>query len=213
MSQQAKQLIYFADPMCSWCWGFSPVMTQLLDNYGDKVALHMIMGGLRAGNTVAMDDAQKSYIRNHWEHVAERSGQPFDWAFFERDGFVYDTEPACRAVVVARNQDPRLSYAMMHSIQKAFYADGKDVTNTDVLCDLAEAVGLASGTFRTAFESDDARTFTAQDFATTQQVGVPGYPTLLLGDDEEQLTVLANGYQPYDGLAQRLAAALEVSAQ
>ena len=21
---ERKQLIYFADPMCSWCWGFSP---------------------------------------------------------------------------------------------------------------------------------------------------------------------------------------------
>lgn len=205
----AKHLIYFADPMCSWCWGFAPVMTRLLDTFGDRLVLHMIMGGLRAGNEQAMDDAQKSYIRGHWEHVAERSGQPFHWAFFERDGFVYDTEPACRAVVVVRNIDARLAYAMMHAIQKAFYAEGRDVTSTDILTAIAEDVGAPPGTFRTAFESDDARQFTAQDFATTQSVGAPGFPTLLLGDDSEQLTVLANGYQPYDGIATRLEAALD----
>lgn len=209
MTNRPKSLIYFADPMCSWCWGFSPVMTQVLENYGDRVALHLIMGGLRAGNTTAMDDAQKSYIRNHWEHVHKRSGQPFDWSFFDREGFIYDTEPACRAVVVARNMDVRLAYAMMHGIQKAFYAEGRDVTSADVLTDVANAVGLAPGTFRTAFETEDAKNFTAQDFATTQQVGVPGYPTLLLGDEGEDLMVLANGYQPFDGIAARLDKALD----
>ncbi len=210
MQQPARQLIYFADPMCSWCWGFSPVMARLLGDYGDRLTLHMVMGGLRAGNEAVMDDEQKSFIRNHWEHVAERSGQPFDWAFFERDGFVYDTEPACRAVVVARNMDARLAYAMMHGIQKAFYAEGRDVTSTKVLTEVAEVVGLDRQAFRTAIESDEARTFTAQDFTTTQQVGVPGFPTLLLGDEGEQLTVLANGYQAYDGIAARLSAELDM---
>lgn len=211
MSTAPKQLIYFADPMCSWCWGFSPVMTQMLETYGDSLILHMIMGGLRAGNTVPMDDDQKAYIRGHWKHVAERSGQPFHWAFFERDGFVYDTEPACRAVVVARNLDARLAYGMMHAIQAAFYAEGQDVTSTDVLSAIAESVGLPSASFRTAFESEDAKAFTSQDFATTQQVGVPGYPTLLLGDEGEDLVVLANGYQPFDGIAARLDAALQAA--
>ena len=208
MSKPTQQLIYFADPMCSWCWGFSPVMTRLLDTYGSRFSLHMIMGGLRAGNTAAMDDEQKGYIRGHWEHVAERSGQPFDWAFFDQDGFVYDTEPACRAVVTARNLDPNLSYAMMHSVQKAFYAEGRDVTSADVLSEIAGAVGLSAGTFRTAFDTEDARNFTAQDFQTTQQVGVPGFPTLLLGKEDEDLMVLANGYQEYDGIAARLESAL-----
>jgi len=203
-----RQLIYFADPMCSWCWGFSPVMTRILDDHGGQIALHMVMGGLRAGNTAAMDAEQKSYIRKHWEHVAKRSGQPFDWDFFERDGFVYDTEPACRAVVVARNMDVRLAYAMMHGIQKAFYADGKDVTSVDVLSDIADTVGLSQGVFRTAFESDDAKGATTQDFETTQQAGVPGFPTLLLTDAEDQLTVLANGYLSYEAIAPRLTSAL-----
>ena len=31
--------IYFADPMCSWCYGFSPVMRQLRGRYGDVLPM------------------------------------------------------------------------------------------------------------------------------------------------------------------------------
>ena len=27
------QLVYFADPMCSWCYGFSPVITTLAERF------------------------------------------------------------------------------------------------------------------------------------------------------------------------------------
>jgi len=203
-----KQLIYFADPMCSWCWGFSPVITRILGVCGDRLMLHLIMGGLRPGNTVEMDDSQKSYIREHWEHVAERTGQPFDWSFFERDGFVYDTEPACRAVVTARNMDASLAYAMMHQVQKSFYAENRDVTCPDILTGIAKSVGLDEELFRSAFDSDEARTFTGYDFKSTKDTGVPGFPTLLLTAGGEQVQVLASGYRGYDDIAPRLEEAL-----
>jgi len=39
-----------------------------------------------------MDDKSKAYVRHHWEQVQESTGQPFSFEFFERDGFVYDTD-------------------------------------------------------------------------------------------------------------------------
>jgi len=53
------KLIYFYDPLCGWCFGFSPVMSEIQDAYGDKLDIEVISGGLfldlRAGavNTVA----------------------------------------------------------------------------------------------------------------------------------------------------------------
>ena len=119
MSDKAKSLIYVGDPMCSWCYGFTVPLTQVLPSVTD-VPLHMIMGGLRAYNTQVMDASMKETIRHHWKNVAERSGQPFDFSLFERDDFVYDTEPACRAVVTVRTRAPELTLAMYHSIGQAF---------------------------------------------------------------------------------------------
>ena len=94
-----KELVYFADPMCSWCYGFAPVVAAVEQQFRGRLPLRLVMGGLRAGQTRPMRDADKEYIRDAWTRVNAASGQPFDFAFFEREGFVYDTEPACRAVV------------------------------------------------------------------------------------------------------------------
>ena len=86
-------LIYFADPMCSWCWGFSPVIEAVRERFGPSLPIRLMLGGLRPGTTEPMTEGSKREICEHWEHVHEASGQPFDWSFFDREGFIYDTEP------------------------------------------------------------------------------------------------------------------------
>ena len=139
-------LIYFADPMCSWCYGFSPVIAAIAAQYGDTLPIRPIMGGLRPGTQETMDDETKQMIRGHWRHVQEASGQPFDYAFFDRPFFVYDTEPAARAVVVLRRPGPAAGLAALARIQRAFYAENRDVTDADTLADLADdAAALLAG--------------------------------------------------------------------
>ncbi len=106
MPTPGKRIILFADPMCSWCWGFAPVISAIREEFAGLAPIRLVVGGLRAGETKPMDEKSKVYIRHHWEHVQSATGQPFDFEFFDRDGFVYDTEPACRASVAARNLAP-----------------------------------------------------------------------------------------------------------
>ena len=47
-------LWYFADPMCSWCWGFSPAIDVLRDEYRDRIKIALVLGGLRPGETTSM---------------------------------------------------------------------------------------------------------------------------------------------------------------
>ena len=208
-----RQLIYVADPMCSWCWGFAPVVERIFERYRGRISFHLIVGGLRAYNTVAMDDAQKDDIRTHWGHVAERSGQPFDYAFFEREGFVYDTEPACRAVVAARKLDEARGLAMLAATEKAFYADNRDVTNAGVLAYVAGEIGLDRGAFAGMHASDAARQETRRDFQFSRQLGVQGFPTLIAGEENAMLGAVASGYQPFEALRDRLDAWLGVPAE
>src|SRR3954462_12426370 len=93
------RLIYFADPMCSWCWCFAPVVETVQQRFGDALPIRLMMGGLRPGTTKPLDEAGRRTIREHWEHVREASGQPFVFRFSGRGYFIYDTDPASRAVV------------------------------------------------------------------------------------------------------------------
>ena len=126
------ELLYFANPMCSWCWGFAPVARHLRDAYRDRTRLTVVMGALGRGDR-PMRDVDKAEVRRHWQHVAELTGQPFDHAFFEREGFVYDTEPACRGIALLRSRFPDLALDMLHRVQERFYACNEDITVPDTI--------------------------------------------------------------------------------
>jgi putative protein-disulfide isomerase len=197
--------VYFADPMCSWCYGFSPVITALADQFAGRLPVRLVMGGLRAGNTRPMRLEDKEYIRGAWTRVGQTSGQPFDFAFFEREGFVYDTEPACRAVVAMRRLAPDKALGFMGAIQRAFYAHNQDVTQTDVLAEVAERdAGIDRAAFTAEFLGAEARNETFRDFLTSQQAGVEGFPFLAAGNEADGYAQVTSGYRPIDGLPEAI---------
>jgi len=158
------------------------------------------MGGLRASNTEVLDLKGKEYIREHWEHVRDASGQVFDFTFFDQEGFIYDTEPACRAVVTMRRLASEYTMGYLARVHRAFYAEKLDVTRGEVLAKLATELGIPGGTFLTEFESEDAKAETQGDFAVTHQARIPGFPTLLAGTGEGALTAITTGYQPWEAI-------------
>lgn len=209
-------LVYVGDPMCSWCYGFTVPLAQVLAAL-PGVPVHLVLGGLRAYNTQVMDAAMKATIRHHWETVAERSGQPFNFALFERTDFIYDTEPACRAVVTVRAQLPALALTLYHAIGHAFYAQGRDVTQAAVLADVWEETRQASAdraasafsrdAFLQAFHSDEMKALTRQDFAQAQRWGIQGFPSMIAVKGE-QAQLVASGFMTAPQLQQRIASAL-----
>ncbi|MEC4564256.1 DsbA family protein, partial [Pseudomonas inefficax] len=124
----SARLIYVMDPMCSWCWGFAPVAAALIAQARDAgVPTHLVPGGLRTGGS-ALDSSTRKYILEHWQAVADATGQPFRFEGAMPDGFVYDTEPACRALVTARELDTERVWPLLALIQRSFYEQGVDVT-------------------------------------------------------------------------------------
>ncbi len=190
-------LIYFADPMCSWCYGFSPVIDQVRHAYGHALPIRVVMGGLRPGTQELMTAEAKKSVVGHWNHVHEASGLPFDAAVLDREGFVYDTDPAARAIVVARREGEELAVRYLAAAQRAFYAENRDVTQGEVLADLAEGFGLDRAAFLTAWASEEAKQETWRDYAISQNAGVTGFPTLIGGpNDQGVYGVVTRGYAP-----------------
>ena len=204
-------LIYFADPMCSWCWGFSPVFERLRREFAADFEFSLIMGGLYPSASAPLDESSKAAIRDHWDHVYEASAQRFDYRFFERDGFVYNTEPPCRAVVTAREFAPGSEFSMLERVHSAFYADNLDVTESATLADVAVAVGFERSEFLAHFDEEKARLATGNDFAITQSASIQGFPALIAGAQQGSgpLTAITIGFQPYDTIAELLRRWLE----
>jgi len=193
-------LLYIGDPMCSWCYAFSPVIAAIADHFGERLPVRLMLGGLRAGNTRAMRPEDKAYIREAWTRVGAASGQPFDFSFFEREGFVYDTEPACRAVVAMRRLAPAKALAFKGGISRAFYAKGRDTTSPEVLADIASEAGQDRAAFHAEMLAPDTRNETFRDFLAAQELDVRGFPTLVAGPTAQGYALVTNGYRPIDGL-------------
>jgi putative protein-disulfide isomerase len=206
-------LIYFTDAMCSWCWGFSPVIGALRAKYGDALPIRTVVGGLRPGTETPMDRAHLNGMRPHWEHVTEASGQPFDYGFFDREGFIYDTDPAARAVVLARREGPLMALDYLRSAQQAFYAQNRDVTQPAVLAELAGELGMDPTTFEANLYEDDVKQETWRDYAISQNAGVRGFPTLIAGPGADgTFTLITRGFNTADNVLPMVDRWLKVTA-
>lgn len=195
-----SEIIYIADPMCSWCWGFAPVVDQLIEQYGRIVPFRIIVGGLRPGEFAQeMDDAVKSYLSSHWHHVQEATGQPFNFEFFEREGFLYDTEPAARAVIAVRSLAPEKEFSFFKSVQKAFYAGNIDVTNEKNFAPILRDEGIDEDEFMKVYSSEENRQATYRDFSLSKELGIQGFPSMVIRKGE-RTQMLTRGYQTYNAL-------------
>lgn len=204
------ELIYVGDPMCSWCWGFVPVLEMLERRY--QLPLRTVVGGLRPGTREPVDDEHRESLAHHWEQVEERSGQPFDHASLREGGVLtggwrYDTEPACRAVVAMRETAPELVLPWFARIQRAFYVEGRDVTDPDVLADLGrtfagergQGADLEPDRLAGLLTDPEISDRTRADFRLSRRWGIRGFPTLLARDGDD-LAVAAPGWVPYQDL-------------
>ncbi|HWT71372.1 MAG TPA: DsbA family protein [Oxalicibacterium sp.] len=210
------KLIYIADPMCSWCYGFGPELTTLVNGLQD-VPVDIVLGGLRPYTSEPMDAVQKTEILSHWRKVAESSGLPFVDTALNDEGFIYNTEPACRAVVSARLLAPHLALDVFHAIQHGFYAEGLDTTRADVLARLCVAVLNKNGVdvdeaaFMQTWGTEETIAATHADFVQTQRWGVRGFPTLVLERGGE-LHLVSSGFTRTEQLVEQLQALVDQSA-
>ena len=199
----ASTLFYFADPMCSWCWGFSPVIGAITESLGDRVSVRLVVGGFRAGETRPLDEKAKAVLRHHWEEVEQTTGQPFSFSFFDRKGFVYDTEPACRALVVMRSFAPDSTLAYLEAVHRAFYLGNRDVSDRSVLADIAKKFTLDPAAFTALFEAPEIIEATLADFRAVASAGITGFPTVVLRRGED-FSLLTAGFQPFEALKPQL---------
>lgn len=194
------QFLYFTDPMCSWCYGFGPVVHRLADTFADRAGLQVIPGGLRPDETRPISPARAAETVHHWEAVADETGRPFDRTFFDRHpGFVYDTYPASRAVTAAGRLSSGRALGYLDALQSLFYAHGKDPRDEATHIAAATAVGLDAEAFVKLVRDPATEAQTRAGFERFQAMGGMGFPLLLL-ETPERPRIVTIGYQSYEHL-------------
>lgn len=203
-----KRVIYVGDPMCSWCYGIAPVVAGLQD-YCDQqdIAFEIVVGGLRSGGGDQWNEPFRDFLRHEWQKIAETTGQPFALKILDWEYFDYDTEPSCRAVIVAREllpQDNQKSLTkFLGQIQTKFYLENQDPKETHFYQSICEAFDISYKVFKERFESAEAKQQTIEDFRFCRELGVRGFPSFLLIQDQE-VSLLTAGYTSLQSLIRKI---------
>ena len=187
MNQQTTiPILYHAhDPMCSWCWGFASVWEKLhsalQQQYGDKLIIHYLLGGLAPDSDQPMPQNMQHYLQQTWATIQQRiPGTTFNFDFWSQCQPRRSTWPSCRAVIAARQQGDGYHELMTRGIQQAYYLNARNPSDSETLVAVAGEIGLDQDKFRQDLESEETREMHQQEMQMTQQLGISGFPGLML---------------------------------
>ncbi len=194
---KTKEIIFVLDPMCSWCWGFEPVVESLIASLPHRIKVSLVLGGLRSQGDQEWNDEFREFLYHHWRNVQHKTGQMFNSAILERDEFQYNTEPSCRAVVTIRALDRTKQFSFFSALQKAFYLHNEDITQDKVIEKIAKEEGIDAEAFMQLFSSEEMRVKTEADAYKARSMGANVFPSLVIIDEEGHLCVM-KGYRDYE---------------
>ena len=201
------RIIYVYDPLCGWCYGFSPVINRLCDEYRSSLEIEVVSGGMVTGKKAGPIGEVAAYISEAYKTVEEKTGVKFGSAFIEdtlKDGKVlFDSFPPSKALRIFKElkEDKALEFAS--DIQNAIYRDGLDPNDPTIYVDMATEYGVSKRDFEILWSSVDYEVRTREEFIFAQQLKVTGYPTVFVEIDNTY-HVIARGYTSYTVLRDRL---------
>ena len=198
------ELLYIHDSLCGWCYGMSPVINRVQQDFAGRISASVLCGGMVRGADAGPIAGSWEYIKNALGDVETATGVQFGAAFKalgEAGTYYYDSEPPSRAIVAFRQltQDPARAVVFAHAVQTALFRDGLDLNNADTYDALLAPFGVGTAEFRRQWAAPETAKAAHQEFAAVARIGVQGFPTTVLRIGEQGY-VLARGYQPYEQL-------------
>ena len=176
----AIELLYFHDPMCSWCWAFRPAFTALRAQLPAELTLRKVVAGLAPDNDQPMPPEMREKIKGIWRTIQETvPGTRFNFAFWENCAPRRSTYNACRAVLAAARLSPRHEDLMIEAIQRAYYLDARNPSDVSTLIDLAANIGLDRERFSAEISSNAVDALLREEIAFARRT-IRGFPGLVI---------------------------------
>ncbi|MBT9391727.1 DsbA family protein [Hymenobacter sp. NST-14] len=205
------ELLYISDPLCAWCYGMSPVIERVQQEFAGRLDVSVLCGGMFTGPEVTPIGADWPLMSGALAQVTQVTGATFGAAFRALGAagrYVQDSEPPCRAIHAFRQLRQELAARFAHQVQQAYFQDGADLNDAATYAALVAPFGIEPAEFRQRLASPEVVRGTELEFAAVAKIGIQGFPTSILRVGSQGF-VLARGYQPYATFADGLTQALE----
>lgn len=203
-------IYYCYDAYCGWCYGFSPVITQIAKDYAGRLAFDVLSGGMIVPEEPHHFAPMAKYIQTAYKEVEEltgiRFGEDFLWHVFhpdETDWYPDSIKPAI-ALCIFKEYYPNNAVFIASDLQYALNYEGRDLTDDEAYRHLLEKYNLPQEDFYAKLKSEEYKEKAFYDFALVKQLKVTGFPCVLLQVTDSKFYLLAQGYTDYKTLKQRI---------
>lgn len=204
------ELLYFHDPMCSWCWAFRPVWTSLCAQLPAGLVVRRVVGGLAPDTDVPMPPEMRVKLTGAWQTIQQRvPGTGFNFAFWDNNTPRRSTYNACRAVLAAVRLSPGQEDQMIHAIQQAYYLQARNPSDTSTLVDLAVDIGLDRALFAAELSGAAVQMRLQEEVAMARSAPINGFPSLVMRTPSGQHPVRLD-YLDAAPMRQQIAATLKL---
>lgn len=205
---------YCYDAYCGWCYGFSPVIRRIYEEYRGRLAFEVLSGGMILPQKPQPIGVMADYIRTAYPVVEERTGIRFgkDWVWHidnpdESDWYPNSEKPAI-ALCVFKDYYPDESVLFAGELQYALHYEGRDLTDDEAYRHLLEKYRIPEEDFYAKLHHPAYKEKAYDEFALVRQLKVTGFPTVFLQVSESKFYLLTSGYTNFETMRTGIVQAL-----
>jgi len=166
-----------------------PVLRKFEAQYGQYFNMHTLMGGLLENWDGFADTANgingTADVAGHWREVGEHSRMPIDGTLWHDNPIESSFIPS-RVFKVIHKQSPEIANTFLRRAREALFAFNQNIAQDDILIDLVNKVGLSGVEIVKQSKLPEAETSLQEDFQLVHQLGVRGFPTIVMLNEEKK---------------------------
>ena len=213
------QLIYCYDAYCGWCYGFSPVIKKIAEEYKTILPCDVLSGGMILPEKPEHIRVTAGYILNAYKNVEELTGIKFGEDYLwhiknpeESDWYPNSEKPAI-AMCIFKEYYPERAVEFSADMQYGLHYEGRDLTDDETYRHLLEKYSIQPESFYEKLQSEEYKEMAYYEFSLMKQLQVTGYPTVFVQTGELKFQMVAKGFTDHDTLVQRINAVLQEMAK
>ena len=189
------RILVWSDYVCPFCYLERPILERIKAERGERIEIDWRSFELRPEPEPTLDpDAE--YLHRVWNQSVYPMAQERGLSMMKLPPVQPRSRKAHEAAEYAREKG--LLDAMNHALFKAFFEDGRDLADLEVLLDIGRSVGLDEDGLREALESNRHAERVLEDEQLARQIGISGVPALIVTAGAQ--AYLVSGAQPYETL-------------
>ncbi|HQY11320.1 MAG TPA: DsbA family protein [Ferruginibacter sp.] len=211
-------LIYCYDAYCGWCYGFSPVIRKIAQEYKDRLDMEVLSGGMMTGEGIMPIEKIGPFIQTSYKSVEDltgiKFGEDFLWHVFnpEQSDWVMNSEKPAIALCIFKEYYPERQLEFATDLQYALNYEGRDLDDDEAYRHLLEKYSIQPESFYAKLKSEAYKEAAYYEFALCKQLQVNGFPSVFIQTGELKFVMVARGFTALEELSSRIEMVLKETA-